>query len=59
MSLQDESNKKGLFVSPMGMVLGEWMLDSLVGRPPQLDAQARDERARLCTQLFLGGLGGQ
>ncbi|MCA0976727.1 TetR/AcrR family transcriptional regulator [Halomonas denitrificans] len=56
LTVKDPRAAAGIFT---GMVLGEWMLDSLVGRPPQLDAQARDERARLCTQLFLGGLGGQ
>ena len=50
--VKDPRTSAGLFT---GMVLGEWMLDSLVGRPPSLTLEARDHRARYATELFLAG----
>lgn len=39
-----------------GMVAGEWLIDGLAGRFPELTDELRDQRARNCTAIFLAGL---
>ncbi|WP_136247402.1 TetR/AcrR family transcriptional regulator [Halomonas borealis] len=53
LSLDDPREAAGMF---MGMLLGEWHLDALLGRPPRLDTAQREARARRCTALFLSGV---
>ncbi|ALM52799.1 TetR/AcrR family transcriptional regulator [Halomonas huangheensis] len=53
--IQDPRAAASMFT---GMVLGEWLIDSLTGRVPEIDEAARNQRARSCTDLFLAGLRG-
>ncbi|RAH39216.1 TetR/AcrR family transcriptional regulator [Halomonas sp. SL1] len=52
LTLDDPREAAGLF---MGMLLGEWHFDALLGRPMEWDAAQCEARARRCTEVFLSG----
>lgn len=52
LKVKDPRTSAGLFT---GMVLGEWMLDSLVGRPPSLTLEARRPPCPLRDRAIFGG----
>lgn len=53
LDLDDPREAAGMF---MGMLLGEWHIDALLGRDLRLDEAARDARARRCVAIFLSGV---
>ncbi len=52
--LDDPREASGMFV---GMLLGEWHIDALLGRDIAITPAQRDARARRCVALFLKGAG--
>ncbi|KXS39906.1 MAG: hypothetical protein AWU55_281 [Halomonadaceae bacterium T82-2] len=52
LALADPREAAGMF---MGMLLGEWHIDALLGRHPAPDDAQCAERARQCVAIFLGG----
>ncbi|SDM08223.1 transcriptional regulator, TetR family [Modicisalibacter muralis] len=52
LTLDDPREASGLF---MGMLLGEWHIDALLGREVAITAEQRDARARHCVDIFLRG----
>ncbi|MGQ7247177.1 TetR/AcrR family transcriptional regulator [Halomonas sp. V046] len=51
--VDDPRMAAGLFT---GMIMGEWLIDGMAGRLPDVTPERRDARARACTTLFLAGL---
>lgn len=52
LQLDDPREAAGMF---MGMLLGEWHIDALLGRELSLDPAQCEARARRCVALFLSG----
>ena len=52
LDLDDPREAAGMF---MGMLLGEWHIDALLGRHVRLDETRCNARARRCVELFLSG----
>lgn len=52
LDLDDPREAAGMFV---GMLLGEWHIDALLGRHVRLDETRCNARARRCVELFLSG----
>ncbi|MGB8714662.1 MAG: TetR/AcrR family transcriptional regulator [Onishia taeanensis] len=53
LNLDDPREAAGMF---MGMLLGEWHIDALLGRDLRLDEAQRAARARRCVAIFLSGV---
>ncbi|MDW5378360.1 TetR/AcrR family transcriptional regulator [Halomonas sp. HP20-15] len=53
LAIDDPREAAGMF---MGMLLGEWHIDALLGRKIAPTAEQCDERARHCVTVFLKGL---
>ncbi|SDF81630.1 DNA-binding transcriptional regulator, AcrR family [Onishia taeanensis] len=53
LDLENPREAAGMF---MGMLLGEWHIDALLGRDLRLDEAACDARAKRCAAIFLSGV---
>lgn len=52
LAIDDPREAAGMFV---GMLVGEWHIDALLGRDTALQPAQRDARARHCVDMFLHG----
>ncbi|WP_244272130.1 TetR/AcrR family transcriptional regulator C-terminal domain-containing protein [Halomonas aestuarii] len=52
LALEDPREAAGMFI---GMLLGEWHIDTLLGRRMELGPAQCEARARHCTAVFLSG----
>ncbi|MCP1314533.1 MULTISPECIES: TetR/AcrR family transcriptional regulator [unclassified Halomonas] len=53
LGLSDPREAAGIF---MGMLLGEWHINALLGRRLDIDEARCDARARRCVEIFLAGV---
>lgn len=53
LALEEPREAAGIF---MGMLLGEWHIDALLGRELQLDEAKCNARAKRCVDIFLAGV---
>ena len=52
LAIDDPREAAGIFI---GMLVGEWHIDALLGRETEITPEQRDARARHCVALFLHG----